>query len=114
MVDLSVRPLLTLGPSAVRIFAMKLPTHLGAGSGPLPSLALHSLASDCLDVLLRCKSKQMHACSKFVSRTHSSSATTVCITKDCLLPSDMVGIISSLSLTAASISWPLSFRTVMY
>lgn len=37
---------------------MMLPTHLGAGSGPLPSLALHSLASNCLDVFL----KQHDAC----------------------------------------------------
>ena len=93
---------------------MMLPTHLGAGSGPLPSLALHSLVKLALMCSGGVKATRCMPAVGFASRTHSSSATTVCITNDCLLPLDMVGIISSLSLTVASMSWPLSFRTVMY
>lgn len=47
-------------------------------------------------------------------RTYSSSEMTVWRTNGLRSPLDMVGMISSLLLTVSNISWPLSFRMVIY
>lgn len=45
---------------------------------------------------------------------YSSSEMTVWSTNGLRSPLDMVGMISSLLLTVSNISWPLSFRMVIY
>ncbi len=49
-----------------------------------------------------------------VVQTYSSSEMTVWSTNGLRSPLDMVGMISSLLLTVSNISWPLSFRMVIY
>ena len=94
------------------------------------SILVKHMSTKCLSCLNSIEIKQwtytdaMHCMSAATSsntkmalaavQTYSSSEMTVWSTNGLRSPLDMLGMISSLLLTVSNISWPLSFRMVIY